>query len=122
MGYDGSFLLQTDASYRFIASALYNVHDDGTVKLCACYSARLNDRQTRMCILRKELLSIARALQRFRSQILGSRSFLQTDSKNLSRLLTSPNLSDELVRIAQSLSEYDLQIQFIPTKANILSD
>ena len=51
--FDGSFLLQTDASYRFIAAALYNVHADGTVKLCACYSACLNDRQTRQCILKK---------------------------------------------------------------------
>ena len=67
---DGEFVLDTDAS-DFAIGAVLSQKQGGYERVVAYASRRLDQRETKYCVTRKELLAVVYFLRYFRQYLLG---------------------------------------------------
>ena len=91
---EGTYILDTDASYGAIGAVL-SQEQNGTERVLAYASNKLTKTQRNYCITRKELLAAYHYIKHFKHYLAGEKFVLRTDHKALIWLLNwkKPNTS-----------------------------
>ena len=116
------FILTTDASGATIGAVLSQQYDDGAHPV-AFLSRKLRDAELNYPVHDKELLALVYAIRTWRHYILGSpRSTAYTDHQSLRWLQTQPKLNQRQARWIQTLQDFNLHIDYLPGRANVVAD
>ena len=81
---EGEFVLDTDASEFAIGAVLSQVQG-GHERVVAYASRRLDQREIKYCVTRKELLAVVHFVRHFRQYLLGRQFRIRTDHSSLDR-------------------------------------
>ena len=118
------FILETDASDKGEGVCLKaRSYTDGNEYIIAYASHKFNSMEAKWNIVEKEAHAIIFATQKFRHYLFGKPFLLRTDNRINTYLRTkrSPK-SRKLLNWALELSEFDYEIEHIPSKNNAISD
>ena len=117
------FILETDASDFAIGGALIQDYDNVKHPV-AFYSRKLNNAEINYTVHDKELLGIVESLKHWRHYLVGSTHpiAIYSDHKNLLFFQEKRILSQRHARWAQTLSEYDFNLCYLPGKHNLTAD
>jgi hypothetical protein len=85
-------------------------------------SAQLKLAEKNYPIHKKELLAIVRALQKWRSDLLGGPIFVYTDHRTLENFDSQRKLSWRQLRWQEYLSQYDMMIVYIRGEENTVAN
>jgi hypothetical protein len=119
------FIVITDASDYAVGASLEQVHGEkGERRPVAFFSHTLSLAERKYPVHERELLAIVLALRTWRVHLYGSEFTVhcQTDHRPLHHFMTQSNLSARQVRWQTFLSEYNLQVAYIPGSANVFAD
>lgn len=116
------YILTTDASLHTIGAVLSQLQHDPddpskppTEKVIAYSSKMMSKCERNYCITRKELLSIVYHVNHFRMYLLGTEKFLiKSDHKCLKSLINFKDVSSQLARWLELLSQFNYEIEFVP--------
>ncbi|KAI0995203.1 hypothetical protein K3495_g12979, partial [Podosphaera aphanis] len=111
-------LLEADCSGYSMGACLSQIDSKGRLRPVAYFSKKLSPAESNYEIHDKELLSIVRALEEWRSELNGvAKPFtILSDHKNLQCFMTTRKLSERQVRWSLLLSQYRFQLKFRPGK------
>lgn len=119
---DYPFVLHTDSSGVAIGGVLMQDQGEG-LRPIAYFSTKLNKAQKNYPVHEQELLALVHALKTWRHYLLGAhKSVAYTDHKALKYLQTQPNLNCRQARWLALLQEFDLYIDYLPGKSNVVAD
>lgn len=104
------FVLDTDASNIAVGAVLGQGERDGEVAV-AYYSKMLSAEETRYCATRKELLAVVKSVKYFRHYLLGRHFKIRTDHAALTWLVRQPNLTGQVARWVETLSEFSFTVE-----------
>jgi len=93
-----------------------------TARPVAFDSMQLRNAQLNYPVHEKELLSIVRALKKWRVELLGTPFTVYTDHRTLENFMTQRELSRRQARWQEFLAQYDFTIQYIPGEENTVAD
>jgi hypothetical protein len=93
-----------------------------TARPVAFDSMQLKGAERNYPVHEKELLAIIRVLKKWRSDLLGMKFFVYTNHRTLQNFDTQCDLSRRQLRWQEFLSQYELQIVYIPGEANTVVD
>jgi hypothetical protein len=85
-------------------------------------SMQLKGAEKNYPVHKKESLAIMCALKKWRSNLLGIPIFVYTDHRTLQNFDTQCNLSHRQLRWQELMSQYDMQIVYIPGEDNTVAD
>jgi hypothetical protein len=108
---DGIFILTTDASDLGVGAILSQVQEKEE-KIISYFSKVHNKAEENYGITEKELLAVIKAVQQFRSYLLGRKFILRTDHSAIKYLFTTRNMKGRLARWSLLLQEFDMQIDY----------
>lgn len=115
------FYLNTDASTVAIGGELFQLNNGE--RLTLGYASRtLKPAETRYTTTEQEALAIVYCCAKFRQYIIGHKTIAQTDHQALTFIRTCRLTSGRLTRWSLALQEYNLDIEYIPGKLNIIAD
>jgi len=117
-----AFYLNTDASTTHLGAELYQINDAGQHQTLGFASRTLNNAEQNYSTTELELLAIVFACKKFRHYLLGHHVKILTDHHALTFLNTCQLLNSRLVRWANFLQEFQLEIKHIPGKENVGAD
>ncbi|KAI0992264.1 hypothetical protein K3495_g15922, partial [Podosphaera aphanis] len=111
---DKHTILETDASGWATGGCLSQYKLGGKLKPIAYYSKKLAPAECNYDIHDKELLSIIRCLQEWRSELIGLKEpfLILSDHKNLRYFMSTRKLSERQVRWSQLLSQFNFRLKF----------
>ena len=115
------FTIVPDASGFAIGGVLCQDHGQGLQPI-AYESRKLNKAECRYPVHEQELLAILHCCKKWRYYLVGAENQVFSDHAPLQYLQTQPHLSNRQVRWLDFLAEYDLHIQPIKGKNNIIGD
>ena len=111
--YDRDWYIDVDASGGCIGGVLQQMDSDGQLHPIAYGSKVLNKQQRNYSTYRKELLAIVTFVTSEWSYFLmGGNVIVRTDHSSLRWLLTSKNVYGQLLRWAEALQAYNVQINY----------
>jgi transposase InsO family protein len=118
------FWVVTDASDYAIGASLEQEADACQRRPVAYFSHLLSSAEQAYPTHERELLAIVLALRTWKHLLMGSEFSVvcQTDHRPLQAFLSQSNLSARQVRWQMFLSEFNLQVRYIPGKANAFAD
>ena len=122
--FDRAFILEVDASDVGAGSVLIQA-DDAGLEHPVCYmSKKLNKHQTKYSTIEKETLALVLSLQFFDVYVSSNRYpvVVRTDHNPLTFLTKMKNKNSRLMRWSLLLQEYDLKIEHIRGKDNVIAD
>ena len=93
-----------------------------TARPVAYDSMQLKAAEKNYPIHEKELLAIIRALKKWRTDLLGSPIYVYTDHKTLENFDTQKDLSRRQLRWQEFLSQYEINMIYIPGPDNTVAD
>ncbi|KAG0433987.1 Retrovirus-related Pol polyprotein from transposon 17.6, partial [Dictyocoela muelleri] len=108
------FLLRCDASDLGIGSMLFQDN-----KIIGYYSKKFNKQEANYTVIEKEIYSIIKSLDHFKSLIYNTRVNIETDNKNLT---FNGELSKRAYRWKLLIEEYDYTLRHIEGKENVHAD
>ncbi|HSN23792.1 MAG TPA: RNase H-like domain-containing protein [Methylomicrobium sp.] len=114
-------VVECDCSGTAWGAVLKNRYPDRE-NIVAYASRCLSEQQRRYCVTKRELTAILAALKKWRHLLLGKKVIIKTDHSALQYLLTGKNLTNQLARILEFLSDYDLSIEWISGASNRIAD
>jgi hypothetical protein len=123
-----AFYIATDASNTGVGAVLYQPlpDDNGEItanNIVAICSKKLNPSQMRYSAYKKELLGIVVALRHFHTYVWGRPDLvIVTDHKPLTYMLSTPTLSEALLRWIDVILDYKFVIVHRPGVLNVLPD
>jgi hypothetical protein len=115
----------TDASDFAVGASLeQECGGEGKRRPVALFSHSMNDAERRYPVHERELLAIVLASRTWRVHLYGSEFTVhcQTDHRPLHHFMHQSNLSARQVRWQTFLSEYNLQVGYIPGPENTFAD
>lgn len=115
------FVLDTDASADAVGAVLSQVQD-GSEKVIAYFSRKLNKAERNYCVTRQELLALVTALKQFRQYVYGRKTKVRTDHASLKWLLHFRNPEGQLARWIEQIAEYDINIEHRPGRNHANAD
>ena len=115
------FTIVPDASGFAIGGVLCQDHGHG-LQPVAYESRKLNGAESRYPVHEQELLAILHCCKKWRYYLIGAETKVHTDHAPLQHLQTQPHLSNRQARWLDFLAEYNLHIQPIKGKDNIIGD
>jgi hypothetical protein len=119
------YFIVTDSSDYAVGVSLEQI-DASTMKRrpVAYFSHQLNPAEQKYPTHERELLAIVLALRIWRHYLLGSEFSVvcQTDRRPVQSFLQQTTLSARQVRWQQFLSKFNLQVAYLPGKANVFAD
>ena len=120
--HDGTYILDTDASFYAIGAVLSQVQD-GKERVISYASRKLTKYERSYCITRKELLSVYNFVNHFRQYLLGNKFRIRTDHKALTWLmgLQTPKTTQFCHWISE-LEIYDFTIEYRKGQEHINAD
>ncbi|RVW59149.1 Retrovirus-related Pol polyprotein from transposon opus [Vitis vinifera] len=104
------FEVMCDAS-DFAIGAVLGQRDDGKPYVIYYASKTLNESQRTTTTIKKELLAVVFALEKFRAYLVGSFIVVFTDHSSLKDLLIKEDVKARLIRWILLLQEFNLQIK-----------
>jgi hypothetical protein len=118
------FYVSTDASDFAVGASLEQKDPFDRLRPVAFFSHRLSNAERAYPVHERELLAIVLALCVRRHLLYGSEFEVvcQTDHRPLQHFLTQANLAGRQVRWQQFLSEYNLQVAYVPGAVNTFAD
>jgi hypothetical protein len=119
------FFVITDASdYAVGASLEQECGGEGKRRPVAFFSHTMNSAERKYPVHERELLAIVLALRTWRVHLYGSLFTVHchTDHRPLHHFMTQSNLSARQLRWQTFLSEYNLQVSYIPGPENVFAD
>jgi hypothetical protein len=119
------YFIVTDSSDYAVGVSLEQIDASTTKRRPVAYvSHQLNPAEQKYPTHERELLAIVLALRVWRHYLLGSEFSVvcQTDHRPLQSFLQQTTLSARQVRWQQFLSEFNLQVAYLPGKANVFAD
>ena len=115
------YLLETDASAESLGSILSQVQD-GEERVICYHSRTFTKAERNYCVTRRELLAIIDSVKHFRHYIYGSKCVVRTDHGSLAWLMRFANPEAQLARWLETLSMYDITIQYRPGRLHSNAD
>ena len=117
-------IIETDASDNVIAGILSQKGADGLPHPCAYYSRQMTDPETRYDIHDKELLAVMECLDAWRIFLAGrtEETVVLTDHLNLRYFTTKKKLNARQARWAETLSDYNVRIEYRAGVSNVRAD
>ncbi|GBM07567.1 Retrovirus-related Pol polyprotein from transposon 17.6 [Araneus ventricosus] len=115
------FVLRTDASSYALGAVLLQGADmeEHPIK----YASRLlNSAERNYSTTEREALAVVWALNKFRGYIEGSKITVASDHQPLKCLMKLKSPSGRLARWALQLQSFDLNLEYIPGKSNVVAD
>ena len=109
----GDFYLDTDASDIALGGVLSQVQN-GTERVIAYASRKLNRQELNYCTTRKELLAVVHFLKYFRHYLLGRHFVVRTDHAALQWLRKTPEPIGQQARWLELLEEFDFEVVHRP--------
>jgi len=107
---EGEFVLDTDASEFAIGAVLSQVQG-GHERVVAYASRRLDQREIKYCVTRKELLAVVHFVRHFRQYLLGRQFRIRTDHSSLTWLRRTPDPVGQQARWLEISEEYKFSIE-----------
>lgn len=114
--------INTDASNVAIGGELYQILDNNERATLGYASRTLKSPETRYTTTEIEALALVYCCNKFRQYIVGHKTIIQTDHHALTFMKSCRLTNGRLTRWTLALQEYDLEIQYIPGKDNIVAD
>jgi hypothetical protein len=123
-GDEGKFRLETDASDVATGAFLYQAQKDGPFKPVGYFLKSYNDAEKNYTTYDKEMLAIMRALDEWRSLLIGTREpfEIHTDHRNLTYFWDLQKLTSRQANWMTKLQDYDFVIKHIAGKSNVPAD
>ena len=118
---ENPLILTCDASAAGAGGYLSQMQE-GKERIISYYSKSFSECQSRYSAFDKELESIRLNLVHFKPHILGKTVVIRTDHKPISELAKNKHISTRLHRIYELLDTFDIQIEYVPGKVNVISD
>ena len=116
------FVLTTDASGRALGGVISQDHGKGLQPI-AFYSRKLTPAERNYPTHDREMLALIASLKHWRHYLMGAaRSRAYTDHQALRHFATQPHLSPRQTRWMGTLQEYDVYIDYLPGKTNVVAD
>lgn len=121
---DKPFFVVTDASNFAVGASLEQESAPEKRRPITFFSHSLNNAERGYPVHERELLAIVLALRVWRHYLYGSafKVICQTDHKPLQHFMSQSTLSARQVRWQQFLSEFNLQVKYIPGDTNDFAD
>lgn len=114
--------LYTDYSGYGIGACLMQKDDHGLERPVAMISRSLTTTEQHYSPIEGEALALVWALDRLKHLVTGAATVVKTDHKPLVYILQGATTRPKLMRWALLLQRYDIQIEYIEGKANVLAD
>src|SRR5437588_4664713 len=111
------YTVTTDASDQAVGGVLYQDRHP-----IAYMSRKLNPAEQNYATHEKETLAIVEALREWRYYLEGNHFKVITDHLSLKYLHTQPTLSKRQARWMETLSEFDMEIEYQPGATNVVAD
>ena len=115
------FEVMCDAS-DFAIGAVLGQREDGKPYVIYYASKTLNESQRNYTTIKKELLAVVFALEKFRAYLVGSFIVVFTDHSSLKDLLIKEDVKARLIRWILLLQEFNLQIKDKKGVENVVVD
>ena len=116
------FILKTDASNYALGAVLLQ-GDDKTSEHPIEYASRLlTDAERNYSTTEREALAVVWALGKFRGYVEGQNITVATDHQPLKWLLSLKSPSGRLARWSLQIQSYNLNIDYVPGKSNVVAD
>jgi hypothetical protein len=113
----------TDASNVAIGAVLTQKHDDGVFHPIAYFSKKLDPAQVNYAVHDRELLAIREAMRQWKHYLLGETGTqVFTDHRPLIHIYTQKDLNPRQIRWMEELAPFDVSIQYVQGKQNVLAD
>ncbi|CAC5394031.1 unnamed protein product [Mytilus coruscus] len=112
--FNKEFILDTDASNVALGGVLSHRHEDGKEKFIAYASRPMSKSERKYCVTRKELLAVVYFVKYFKPYLYGRKFTIRTDQSSLRWLLNLKNPDGQVARCIETLSAYDMHIQYRP--------
>ena len=116
------YYLHCDASEMSVGCCVLQLDDEGVLKPVSYASSKLSETQRRWSVLEREAYSIIFALKTFDVILFGQKIIIFSDHNPLKFLINSIPNSSKLTRWALSLQRYNIAIEYIRGKDNVVSD
>lgn len=115
------FVLRTDASNYALGAVL--IQGQGPEEHPIEYASRLlTSAERNYSTTEREALAVVWALEKFRGYIEGTPITVASDHQPLKWLLSLKSPTGRLARWALQIQSYDLKVEYIPGKANVVAD
>ncbi|QRV77164.1 Pol polyprotein/retrotransposon [Ceratobasidium sp. AG-Ba] len=114
--------LTTDACCTGASGVVSQGEDLKTAKVAAFWSGKFTATQQNYPVHEQELLAIKESLERFKHLLQGVKVRVFTDHKALEFFATQKNLSARQTRWMEKISEFDIDVKYIPGETNVLAD
>ena len=116
--------MAVDTSDFGVGAVLTQEDDDGVDHPVAYYSKKLNIHQRKYSVIEKECLALILALLQFEIYVTSNIGplLVQTDHNPIKFIEQFSNKNRRLIRWSLFLQDFDLNIQHIPGKENIIPD
>jgi hypothetical protein len=114
--------VHSDASDFAIGGWVGQVGDDGTERVVAFWSRRLQAAERNYPVHEKEFLAMHDVILKFRVHLFGRSFVALVDHKALEHLHDQPSLRPRQIRWLLSLQEFDFQVSYIPGQNNTFAD
>lgn len=116
------FTVTCDASSRAIGAVLSQDHGKGPQPI-AFFSRKLQPAECKYAAHDREMLALVAALEHWRHYLRGHvRNQAYTDHKALKHFATQPNLNPRQTRWMGYLQEFNVYIDYLPGKTNLVAD
>jgi hypothetical protein len=119
---DDPLWLFTEASGSGLGAALFQGADWKGASPIAYDSHLMTPAEKNYPVHEQELLAVIHALQKWKMLLLGMKVNIMTDHHSLTYLLKQRNLSQQKARWLETLSDFDLQFQYIKGEDNLVAD
>ncbi|KAL7883281.1 hypothetical protein SRHO_G00009390 [Serrasalmus rhombeus] len=113
----GQFVVDTDASDHGLGAVLSQMQD-GSERVIAYFSRRLDKAERNYCVTRRELLAVVEGLRHFRTYVYGVPFKLRTDHASLLWLMRFREPEGQLARWLTRLQEFDYTAEHRPGRSH----
>ena len=115
------FVVTTDASGYAVGATLSQDQGAGLQPI-AYLSHKMLEAETRYPVHEQELLAIVHACREWRHYLHGAPFIVKTDHNSLQYVQTQPNLSNRQIRWLECLQQFDMKIEYMKGRDNVVAD